>query len=130
MDPVDLEPLAESMEGALLLYNSLAEDALAANQLLWDITPKFHMATHLAFDVAVQVIPRHVHCYPTRTWWGTLKGSSSAVTGARQVLGAIHAMSSSWDPDGGTALAFSVACLTFEPCVRKRLSPQMHAREL
>jgi hypothetical protein len=77
----DVQPLKDAMEGALLCYNSLAADALRDNQLLYDLTPKAHLATHLAWDFAPQANPRHVHCYCDEDMVGKMKRLTSKCHG-------------------------------------------------
>ena len=69
------ESLASSMERALLLASVLAAEASANDKFLWHIIPKFHMATHLAYDFAVDnlVNPRRTTCYADEDMVGRCK---------------------------------------------------------
>ncbi len=48
----DREICSKSMEGVLLCMNALCATSLDRNKFVWHITPKCHMATHLAYDFA------------------------------------------------------------------------------
>ena len=69
----DIDILQRGMEGALLLYNQLAAEAITQDKKLWSIVPKHHMATHLAYDFAPLANPRHVHCYSDEDMVGRMK---------------------------------------------------------
>ena len=77
----DLEPSNQAMDGALLCYNALAAHALADNKILWHMTPKFHMAGHIAYDFAQIRNPRWVHNYMDEDMVGKIKRISSKCHG-------------------------------------------------
>ena len=71
----DKESCAKSMECALICMNALCATSLDRNRFVWHITPKCHMATHLAYDFAASgVNPRRVTCYSDEDMIGRVKG--------------------------------------------------------
>ena len=70
----DRESCAKSMECALICMNALCATSLDRNKFVWHITPKCHMATHLAYDFAASgVNPRRVTCYSDEDMIGRVK---------------------------------------------------------
>ena len=65
--------VAECAEVALVCQNALCEHALRTNNIMWQILPKNHMATHMAYDMAKHVNPRRVHNYPDEDMVGKVK---------------------------------------------------------
>ena len=62
------------MHEALLCANYLCNEAAGNGKSLWHITPKFHMAIHLAYDFAAEgVNPRRVTCYADEDMVGRMK---------------------------------------------------------
>ena len=69
----DREPLQSAMEKALCSYNWLAGKALENNKCRWELLPKAHMCTHLAYDMALVANPVAVSCYSDEDMVGRVK---------------------------------------------------------
>jgi len=70
----DREELAACMERALVCMNALRSAAMAEGRYFYHITPKCHMATHLAYDIAASgVNPRRTTCYADEDMVGRVK---------------------------------------------------------
>ena len=65
------ESMADAVETALQCYSWLREDAAFVG--LWHMTPKFHMWTHMAYDMAPKANPRVVHCFSDEDLIGKIK---------------------------------------------------------
>jgi hypothetical protein len=62
------------IENALLCFNALSEEALSTKSYMWHVTPKLHMTTHMAYDMATQGRnPRAITCYPDEDMIGRTK---------------------------------------------------------
>ncbi|MCP4239266.1 MAG: hypothetical protein GY772_01780 [bacterium] len=62
----------QCMEAALLLANACAHGAAQMGRNLYRLTPKFHVATHLAWDTQ-GVNPRRTSCFPDEDMVGRMK---------------------------------------------------------
>ena len=65
---------ADHMETALVHMNLLCNEAVEKDIFRWHLTPKSHMAAHLAYDFAADgVNPRRVTCYAEGDMVGRMK---------------------------------------------------------
>jgi len=64
--------LAAAFEDALLASNALAASSIEAGRPLWNLLPKHHALTRIAYDNG-GVNPRWVSCYPDEDMVGRMK---------------------------------------------------------
>eukprot|EP00971_Amphidinium_carterae_P214633 4259562-Amphidinium_carterae.2 len=71
----DSARIATLMEGGLLCYGQLQKLYEERGSERFHIIPKAHMATHLGYDLSLQVNPRTMHNYSDEDFMGLLKKS-------------------------------------------------------
>ena len=70
----DIDGVTDCIENALLCFNALAAEASDAERFMWQVLPKAHMTTHLAYDFAASgVNPRRCTCYADEDMIGRVK---------------------------------------------------------
>jgi len=75
--------VCRSIETALECLNTLHAECLAVRQFVWQIVPKHHMLTHIAYDFAARGLnPRRVTCYADEDMVGKVKKIMSRCHGA------------------------------------------------
>lgn len=86
----DQDIVATSIEVALGCLNALHTESLAARHFVWQIIPKCHMLTHIAYDFAARGInPRRTTCYADEDMVGKVKKIMShchGISAGRMVL--------------------------------------------
>ena len=91
MDRTGQEAVAASMERALLCLNALADEALQGMSFFWQILPKAHMTTHMAYDlILLGRNPCLVTCYADEDMVGKMKIIAASCHGARAGLLAVR----------------------------------------
>jgi len=69
----DWKVMCECCESALLAHNALSLEAAALILFLWKQIPKFHLLTHMIYDMARQANPRRVQAYNDENMIGKIK---------------------------------------------------------
>ena len=63
----------EATENFLTCLNALGAEAVRNDSVLWHITPKAHMVSHMYLDFAPQANPRKTQCYSDEDMVGKMK---------------------------------------------------------
>lgn len=88
--PLVVAQMADCMEAGLLHMHALAAEASGNGLFFWHLTPKCHMATHLAYDFLISgVNPRRTTCYADEDMVGRCKKivqKSHGKTAARSLV--------------------------------------------
>ena len=92
MEPADIPSLCEAAENAMRAHRDLFLGAVATEQLLWQITPKFHMITHMVYDGAGKSVlnPRRTTNYSDEDMVGRIKRIVSSCHGATAGVMSMH----------------------------------------
>ena len=85
-----VQEVQAAVETALQCYNALALEAVTVNLYLWGMSPKFHMLTHLAYDMAAEANPRSTSCYADEDMVGRMKRLMSRCHGSTAGVMGVH----------------------------------------
>ena len=92
LEPADVPTLCEAAEKAMRAHRTLFAQASSANQLLWQITPTFHMITHMVYDGVgkAKTNPRRTTNYSDEDMVGRIKRIVSSCHGSTAGLMSMH----------------------------------------